>query len=216
MTTYFLSLSMPFPVCCCASMPRMRFRSSFFLLGGFLLLSACGGDDRAGIVDCANAYWDGEVGLCISQEWRVVDRAELDERGVSEEAIIAFQSERPYAGQFATVVVTREVLAQTMTTPEYSAASILSVSGLPDYEEIDRRAIRVDGQESAIHVFAARPRADALTERFYQISAVTGNTGYTVTAATPLTVEAGLNTQVTTMLRSLTFTPPDGEGTASD
>lgn len=185
-------------------------RTRLSLLGFLLILTACGGDSAV-VTMCPNAYWEGEIGLCISEGWRVVDRAELDERGVSEEAMIAFQSDRPYAGQFATVVVTREVLSQPMTTVEYSAASILSVSGLPDYAEIDRREITVDGAEIAIHVFSAKPRADALAERFYQVSAVSQNTGFTVTAATPVSVDPALNTQIIDMLGSVTFIPPDGE-----
>jgi hypothetical protein len=186
-------------------------RTRLSLLSLVFLLSACGGSDTQ-VVSCENAYWDGEMGLCIALQWRIVDRSELDERGVSEEAIIAFQSERPYAGQFATVVVTREVLAQPLTTTEYSAASILSVSGLPEYEELDRRKAAVDGVEVMVHVFSAKPRPDALSERFYQISAVSQNTGYTVTAATPVSVQPTLDQQIMGMLSSLTFIPPDGEG----
>ncbi len=186
-------------------------RARLILLSLALLLSACGDNVTDGVTSCEHAYWNGEMGICVSPEWRVVDRSELDERGVSEEAIIAFQSERPYAGQFATVVVTREILSRTMTTPEYSAASILSVSGLPEYEEIDRRETAVDGEDIVVHVFSAKPRPDALSERFYQVSAVSQNMGFTVTAATPVSVDPELETQIIAMLGSLSFVPPDGE-----
>lgn len=187
-------------------------RTRFSVLSLLLVLTACGGDTV--VTTCPNAYWEREIGLCISEGWRVVDRTELDERGVSEEAVIAFQSDRPYAGQFATVVVTREVLTQTLTTVEYSDASILSVSGLPEYSEVDRRAIIVDGFDIVIHIFSAKPRTDALAERFFQVSAVSQNMGYTVTAATPVSVDPTLETQVIDMLSSITFIPPDGEASS--
>lgn len=188
----------------------MQQRRLLPLVGLLLFLSACGGSEVT-TTACDKAYWDGTVGTCLPAGWHVVDRSTLDERGVPAEVVVAFQSDAPYAGQFATVTVTREVLVQELPSSEYSDASVESVKGLPSFDEIDRRTVTVDGEDVAFYVFSAQPRPEEPEARFYQVSAVEGNTGYTFTAATPVATEAELEDQVSLILSNVTFKAPEGE-----
>lgn len=177
-------------------------------LSATLFLAACGGS--ADTVACAVQYADDEVSTCIPTGWRTVDRSQLDERGIPAEVVVAFQSDTPVAGQFSTVTVTRETLARTMNTQEYSEASIASVAALPGYEEVDKRSVTIEGADIDMHIFNAQPRDDQPLSRFYQVSAVApDNTGYTVTGATPVAVSDELEAQVALILRSVTFVADD-------
>ncbi len=177
-----------------------------------LFLAACGGGDAA-TVTCESTYWNGTVGTCLPAGWSVVERGDLEDRGIPDEVLVAFQSEVPYAGQFATVTVTRETLAQPLTSAEYSEASIASVSGLPGYDEVDQEDTTVDGDDVQLHIFTAQPRQDAPESRFYQVSATSGNVGYTFTAAVPVAPPDELEASVLTILRSVTFADPETETT---
>lgn len=150
------------------------------------------------------------TGTCLPAGWHSLDREELDDRGVPAEVVAAFQSDQPYSGQFATITVTREALAQPLSSTDYSEASVQSVTGLPGYEEIDQRAIEIDGEDVTLHVFAAQPQTDQPESRFYQVSAMGGNAGFTFTAATPISVDGTLEEQVLLIMRSATFIPPEG------
>lgn len=185
-------------------------RKTFAIAGFCLLLSACGGEDTTD-ANCDTAFWDGTVGTCLPTGWNVVERNDLEDRGIPDEVLVAFQSEVPYAGQFATITVTRETLAQPLTSSEYSDASIASVRGLPGYEEIDRQSTAVDSEDVELHIFTAQPRQDAPESRFYQVSAVSGNSGYTFTAAVPVAPPDELEAHVLTILRAVTFTDPEAE-----
>lgn len=181
----------------------LAMRKTLAFVGVTLLLSACGGSSAE--ITCESAYWDGTIGTCLPNGWRVVDRDELDERGIPGEVLVAFQSEEPYAGQFATVTVTREILAQDLTSPEYSEASVASVKGLPGYTEVDEQTVSVDGEDVLMHIFTAQPQEDQPESRFYQVSAVSNNEGYTFTGATPVSVSDELEAQVQLILSSASF-----------
>ena len=175
----------------------------------FILLAACGGSD---VVSCDRGYWDGEVGTCVPDGWQVMDRGQLDQQGMPSEVHVAFQSETPVSGQLVTVTVTTEALSNPLSPADYSEASIQSVKGLPGYEEIDRKPVTVDGQDLDIHVFTAQPTADQPASRFYQLSSVAEETGYTFTAATPVTVSDDVEAQILSMYESATFVEPaEGE-----
>lgn len=190
-------------------------RKTFAITAVCLLLVSCGGDNGTDLA-CESTYWDGEVGACLPAGWRVVGRNQLDERGVPAEVAVAFQSEAPYSGQFATVTVTREALGQRMTSGEYSEASIISVQTLPGYTEVDKRPITIDEDDVDLHIFTAQPRDDQPASRFYQVSAVSPrSTGFTFTGATPVSTPDELEQQVTTILRSVTFTG-EGEPTTTE
>lgn len=178
-----------------------------------LLLTACG--SAATEVACTTVYEDAFVGTCLPEGWHVVDRGELDDRGVPVEVTTAFQSDAPYSGQFATVTVTREVLPQHLDSVAYSEASILSVQTLPGYEEIDRRSVTIDAAKVTLHIFTAQPRGDQPESRFYQVSAVSPDTiGYTFTGATPVSVPDELETQIIAILRNATLAPAAAAETA--
>ena len=178
--------------------------------GCTLLLSACGGGGGTE-ASCTSEYWDGTVGTCLPDAWHVVDRAELDERGVPAEVVAAFQSDTPFSGQFATVTVTREPLAEEMTYTEYSEASVESVTGLPGYVELDKQNITIDGEDVTLHVFTAQPSEDQPESRFYQVSMANDGNGYTFTVAVPVSVSEELEEQVLTILQNATLQEPEGE-----
>ncbi len=174
---------------------------------GLLLLTACGGSSTASV--CDRGYWDGAIGACVPEGWQVFDRSALDIKGMPPEVVVAFQSETPTSGQFVTVTVTRETLAQPISSSDYSAASIQSVQGLPGYEEADRQSVTIDEEDLDIHIFTAQPSSDQPSSRFYQLSAVAEGIGYTFTAATPVSVDDEVEDQVISILKSATFVQPD-------
>lgn len=181
-------------------------RTRLIALSALLVLAACGG--TASTV-CDRGYWDGTVGTCVPEGWQVLDRAALDAKGMPPEVLVAFQSEKPVSGQFVTMTVTREALSQPMTSADYSDASIASVAGLPGYDEQDRQSATIDGEDVDIHIFLAQPSPDQPESRFYQVSAVSGSVGYTFTAATPVSVPDATESQVLSMLKSVTFVQQD-------
>jgi hypothetical protein len=172
----------------------------------FLALSACGGS--APTVACVNQYWDNTVGTCLPSGWHVVDRTALDQRGVPPDVVVAFQSDNPVAGQFVTITVTREPLSRQMTSSAYSDASIQSVQAMPGYTKVDQQKTSIDGSPVTLHIFTAQPRTDQPKTRFYQVSAVSGMTGYTYTAATPVSVDSATEQQVVLILENATFKNP--------
>ncbi|MBI3618799.1 hypothetical protein HY213_02060 [Candidatus Peregrinibacteria bacterium] len=177
------------------------------LLGiSFLLLSCSSRTASSTAVTCTQQYWNGSVGVCLPDGWRVVDRQTLTARGTPEDTVVAFQADKPVSGQFPTVTITSEILQQQVQSATYSEASIRSVAALPGYKLIDSRNAKVDGQDLQLHIFTAQPVTDEPARRFYQLSAVSQNTGYTVTALTPISVGSTLEQQVLLILHSFTFT----------
>jgi len=176
------------------------------LLALTFALTACGGTSAT--VTCTQQYWDGTVGTCLPDGWHVLDRANLDLRGVPTEALVAFQSDAPVAGQYPIITATREALNDDLTSAAYSDASVASVKTLPGYAEIDKQKVKIDGQDVTVHIFSAQPKTDEPKSRFYQLSAVAGTAGYSFTAATPLTVDKTLENQILLILKSVTFVKP--------
>ncbi len=173
---------------------------------GFLL-TGCGGS-TATQASCANAYWDGTVGTCLPEGWRVIDRSVLDQRGAPPEVIVAFQAEKPVSGQFPTVTVTRETLKENLSSPEYSEASIQSVTTLPGYTEGEASAVTIDEESVKLHTFTAQPKADEPQVRFFQVSIAAQSTGYTFTGAVPLTIPAATEAQIKLILQNATLKEP--------
>lgn len=189
---------------------QLRILSASVLL---LVLSACGSST---VVECAQSYWDGEVGTCLPSGWQVLDRANLNDRGVPEEAVVAFQTEQSIGGQYLTIVVTREVLAQDVTASEYSVAGAASVTTLPGYTRIDERSVTIDGAKHVLHVFTAQPSAEQPTARFYQLSTAKGRNGYTFTAATPASIDASAEERIVAILENATLMNPDADAANAD
>jgi hypothetical protein len=181
----------------------MQKRFALFLLAPLFLL-ACSGTSSTTSA-CSQQYWDGEIGVCLPQGWNVVDRETLNQRGLADDVIIAFQAQDAIAGQFPTVTVTVEAVPASTDSAAYSQASIRAVSALPGYKLIDTRTAKVDGDSVSLHIFTAQPLSEEPERRFYQVSAVHSGKGYTFTGLTPLSVSSSLEKQVTSMLQSATF-----------
>jgi hypothetical protein len=185
---------------------KKMFATGFCLL----FLAACGGSGSAEVA-CENIYWDGTVGTCLPAEWKVLDRNVLDQRGAPPEVIVAFQAEKPVSGQFPTVTVTREALQEEMTSPQYSEASVQSVTTLPGYEEGDQTKVTVDKADIVLHTFTAQPKSDEPRVRFFQVSVAAQKAGYTYTGAVPLTVSAAIENQIKLILQNATLSDPNAK-----
>ena len=182
-----------------------RFFIPLFLLA--LLLVGCGGGGGSAVA-CDHPYWSGTVGTCVPEGWNILDRATLNEHGVAEEVMVAFKREEAVAGQFPSVTVTQEPLKEPVESAAYSAASMRSITILPGYKQIDVQKVNVDDADVDLHIFSAQPDPDQPARRFYQVSAVAGSNGYTVTALTPLSPSRELEKEVNVMLKNVTFKEP--------
>jgi len=56
-----------------------------------------------------------------------------------------------------------------------------------------------------MHVFTAQPISDEPARKFYQISTVKENDGYTITAASPLFIESSIEKQIESIVMSISF-----------
>ena len=204
-----IGLSFALFACMLAAMHR-RFLA---LLALPLVLSACGGGNA--VAECQDQYWDGAVGTCLPAGWTVVDRETLSQRGVGEEVVAAFQAEESVSGQFPTVLVTREVVADDVTPDAYSKASIRSVSTLPGYKLVDSRAVTIDDADIEMHIFTAQPLSEEPERKFYQISTVHSSAGFTFTALTPVSTSSALEKEILLILQSATLTQPEAGGASS-
>ena len=172
-----------------------------------LLLAACGSKSSSSVADC-QTYWFTTVGACLPQSWKLLDRTELSQRGVPEDVIIAFQSADAVSGQFPTISITREPLTTVVDSAAYSDATIRSVAVLPGYKLIDQKKTTIDSVSLPVHVFFAQPVNGEPQRRFTQVSTVVDKAGYTITALTPLTVTSALETEILTIIGSVTFKEP--------
>ena len=189
-------------------------RKSISVFSFALLLTACSGSGSSGAASaCKQQFWDGTIGVCLPTNWKVVDRETLQSRGVPDEVSAAFQSSVVVAGQNPTVTVTKETLQSDLDPVTYSQASIRAVASLPAYKLIDTRAVKIGGKNLELHVFSAKPLPEEPEHRFYQLSTTNKSIGYTLTALTPLSVSSSLETEVLTIMRSLTFTDPAAAAT---
>ncbi len=179
-----------------------------------LLLAGCGSSGSGAKVVCDQQYWNLIFAVCLPKDWRVLSKETLQQLGVPEETVAAFQYTVPHAGQLDTVTVTREPLAEDMTTPDYSNSNILAVSALPDYRLIDKETITIDGLESSLHVFSARPSPDQPIRRYYQVSATKEKTGYTFTGSFPLSIQDTEADQVRFILKNVSFQDPKASADA--
>lgn len=173
-----------------------------------LLLVACGSSSSSEKVVCDQQFWNSIFAACLPKDWRVLSQETLRQLGVPEETVSAFQFTVPHAGQLDTVTVTREPLSDEMTTTDYSQSNILAVSALPDYKLIDKETVFIDGEESALHVFSARPSPDQPIRRYYQVSATKERTGYTFTGSFPLSIQDTEADQVKFILKNVSFKDP--------
>jgi hypothetical protein len=174
-----------------------------------LILSACSIGGSSSASSCTEDYWDGEIGACLPDGWVVVDTETLLQRGVPPETIVAFQAEQAVSGQFPTVAVTREALAQEVSSDDFSSASMRAVSVLPGYTLIDSRSVRIDGTKADVHIFSAQPSEAEPRRRYYQMSFNKGLRGYTVTATTPVAIEDNLEGSIFAIFEGFTLVDPE-------
>lgn len=176
------------------------------------VVSGCGGGgSKSKEVVCKEQFWNGVVALCLPAGWTVLDREKLEERGVPEQVIVAFQSAQAVSGQTPTLTVTSEQLPVSMDSSAYSTASIRSVTSLPGYRLIDSRTMQVEGQTVALHVFTAQPVENEPERRFFQLSAVAANIGYTFTALTPVSISDQLQKEIALIMNSVRFSEPTSQ-----
>jgi hypothetical protein len=183
-----------------------------FLLSSLLFFTACsltGTSSQA--VSCSQQFWNGTVAACLPSGWRIIAREELLRLGLPEETVAAFQNDTPHAGQLDTITVTKEPLNSDLSTTDYSAASVLAVSSLPDYSLIDTQTVTIDGKSAQLHVFSSRPSPDSALRRYYQVSAVHEKVGYSFTGSFPLSVTESEAAQVVFILKNVSFSDPKGK-----
>jgi hypothetical protein len=179
------------------------------LIGACVLLVSCGGG--SGKSGCVQDFWNGTVGTCLPEDWDVIDTETLRQRGVPEETIVAFQSTESVSGQFPTVAVTRERLANVTKPHEYSQASMRSVEIMEQYDHLDTKDFKIDGQKIQLHIFTAQPIDGEPKRRFFQVSTTVGDTGFTVTAVTPVSINSALGKDIQLILENVTFVAPEEE-----
>ena len=176
------------------------------LLSACFLLVSCGGSGDT--VACDERYWDGTVGTCLPNGWEILNAETLRQRGVPDETIAAFQSSESFSGQFPTVAVTRERLANVVDAAQYSNANMRSVEVLDGYEHIDTREFTIDGEKVSLHVFTGQPIEGEPRRRFYQVSTTVEDTGYTLTAVSPVSIAKTLEDNLMLILGEMTFKEP--------
>lgn len=174
-----------------------------------LLLAACGGSSSSSTeISCKEQFWNGVIGLCLPAGWTVLEQETLADRGVPEQVMVAFQAEKTVSGQTPTITVTSEKLNTPLDSAAYSKASIRSVTTLPGYKLIDSRAMTVEAQNVDLHIFSAQPISGEPERRFFQLSAVGANIGYTVTALTPVSISDTLQKEIMLIMNSVRFSEP--------
>jgi len=166
-----------------------------------LLLPACNGSGAK----CAERVWTGEFGLCLQKGWEQVPDEVLRERGIPEETIAAFQPTQKREGQRDTIVISRERLPAELSFKKYADANIESIEGMPEYVSLERRDTEIDGEETSLHIFTARPIPNLPTRRFYQLSITKETRGYTITGTLPLTVEQDVEDTMISIILSATL-----------
>lgn len=179
-------------------------KQPFLLAFSCILLVSCGGGSDT-TASCDQRYWDGTVGTCLPERWEVLNAEVLRQRGVPDETIAAFQSSQSFSGQFPTVAVTRERLASVVDPLQYSDANIRSVEVLDGYEHIDTRDFTIDSEKIRLHVFTGQPIEGEPRRRFYQVSTTVGDTGYTITAVSPVSIDKDLEETLLLILSEVTF-----------
>jgi len=167
------------------------------------MLSACG---SSADIACDQQYWDGTVGTCLPDGWDIIDQETLRQRGVPEETIVAFQMTEAVSGQFPTVAITKEPLPNTVTSEDYSAASIRSVEVMEGYTLVDTQQTTVEGESASMHIFTAQPLVGEPRRRFYQVSVVRNDIGFTLTAVSPVSIDKDTEDAMMLILNNVVFT----------
>ena len=169
----------------------------------FPLLSACSGSVNA----CNEKIQTNGIGICMSDGWEQVSDAKLKEESVPEETIAAFQMTESRAGQRDNIVVSTESLPTNASALAYAQANMKTIEATPQYTVIEKREVEIDGNETILHIFTARPIADLPARRFYQLHLTKGTAGYVFTGTLPFSVEDTIEEGLISMLLSATLDP---------
>ena len=178
------------------------------ILSACLVLSACGNSAE---VTCDPQYWDGTVGTCLPEGWDIIDQETLRQRGVPAETIVAFQKTESVSGQFPTVAITKEILPDPVSSENYSAASIRSVEVMEGYTLVDTQTISVEEEDASMHIFTAQPLVGEPRRRFYQVSVVRDDAGFTVTGVSPVSIDKDVEDAMMLIINNVVFTEPTKE-----
>ena len=178
----------------------MKLKNIVLLLTLTLLLTACGSGKK-----CADRVWTGEFGLCLEKGWEQVPNEVLREKGIPEETIAAFHLSEKRGGQRDNIVISRERLPAAIPSKTFSSANIETIEGMPAYALIEKRSMEIDGKETILHVFTARPISDLPARRFYQLSVTKSTRGYTVTGTLPFSTEEDIEEKMINMLLNVTL-----------
>lgn len=165
-----------------------------------LLLASC-----SGRVSCPEKTTADGFEICLGNGWEEVSKENLRAEGVPEETIAAFQLTDERGGQRDNVVVSREPLAAKASASAYAEANVRTVSATPEYSLIEKREVGIDGAETLLHIFTARPVPDLPARRFYQLSLTEGNTGYVFTGTLPLSVDETVEKELIDMVLSVSL-----------
>lgn len=172
-----------------------------------LALTACSGSSgtSGSASSCAQEFSNGTLTICLPDDWTLLTDADLRERGLPDEAVAAFQAQAAVSGQLPTVMVTRETLAQALTSDQYGTANVQAVSVYPQYKLLDELRTTVNGEEATLHVFTAQAVSGEPARRYYQLAAVQNGEGYTVTGVAPVSIDTALDKTLRSIVRSLSF-----------
>lgn len=179
----------------------MRIRASAVITLGLLLLSACGGSSGK----CDERVQAGPLSLCLQKGWEQVPDERLREEGVPTETIAAFQLSERRGGQRDNIVISHENLPAEISAKKYSEANIRTIGVTPEYALLEKREVKINGENTILHIFSARPVPDLPARRFYQASIVDGTTGYVITGTLPFSVESKIEEGLVTMVLSATL-----------
>ena len=165
------------------------------------LLSACFGSDTA----CKDEIQTDNFDICLGDGWEQVPDAKLRAEGVPEETVAAFQMTEKRAGQRDNIIVSSESLPTNATALSYAQANIKTIEATPQYTVIEKREVEIDGNETILHIFTARPVADLPARRFYQLHLTKGTSGYVFTGTLPFSTEDVIEDGIIEMILSATL-----------
>ena len=166
-----------------------------------ILLAGCGGSGTT----CDEIVQVNEFSMCLLSDWAQVPEESLRLEGVPEETMAAFQMKVERGGQRDNIVITRERVKSGVAPLQYAETNMKIVEKTPEYMLTEKRELTVDGKDTILHIFSARPVPDLPARRFYQVSFVSGTTGYVVTGTLPYSVEETIEQGLLTMLSSVSF-----------
>ncbi len=151
---------------------------------------------------CDNAFWNGVLGLCLSDGWTDVAPADVSDKT---DVVLAFRSPTISPDRSVVLTVQQDGLLDITNSTMYSDAKVREVEGYAFYKEIDMEDVVVGGQTVRLHVYRAQePKAEE-PQVFYQMSALRGRNGFTVTVATDEDLAELLDAQLRQAVASLTF-----------